>query len=61
MVYTQEKQGSLESVLDRAQVLDPLKKESVVTDMFQELEETVSEELKGSLRMMSHQIENFNY
>lgn len=45
-VCTQEKKGSLESVFDRVQVLDLLGKESIVTNLFQELKETVSEELK---------------
>lgn len=61
MVCTQEKKGSLESVFDRVQVLDLLGKELVITDVFQELKETVSEELKENVRMMSHQIENINY
>lgn len=60
-VCTQEKKGSLESVFDRVQVLDLLGKESIVTNLFQELKENVSEELKKSMRLMSHQIENISY
>lgn len=41
-------------------MLNLLDKESVIINMFQELKEIMSKELKENMRMMSHQTERIN-
>lgn len=60
MTYTQEKK--LETVSEEAQTLDLLNKDfkSGILNLFKELKETMTKELKETIRMIFHQIENVN-
>lgn len=62
--YIGEKNESIKIVSKEAQILDSLDKYLKLAilniNMFRELKETMSKELKGSGRMMSHQIGNIN-
>lgn len=60
MTYTQEKK--LETVSEEAQTLDLLNKDfkSAILNLFKELKETMTKELKETIRMIFHQIENVN-
>lgn len=60
--YTGNKNKSTGTVSDEAQTLDFLDKDFklAILNIFNELKETMSKELKENERMMSHQIENIN-
>lgn len=56
MAYTQEQNQSIELVSEEAQTLDLLEKffKSDSFNMSTQLKETMSKEIKESMRMMSH-------
>lgn len=59
--YTEEKQ-LIQTIPEEAKMLDLLDKDfkSAITNMFKELKETVSKEMKRIIKMMSQQIEDSN-
>ena len=62
MLHIQGKKQPREHVPEGANVWDLIDKDFIlaIINVFEELKETISKELKESVRTMSHQIENIN-
>lgn len=60
MPHTQEKKKSIETVPEETQLSDLLDKDfkAAILSVFEELKITMCKELKKSMKIMSHQIEN---